>query len=309
MRAVCLSFLLFMDNMVRALYDLTGHQEGWHTLMNRLIVFTDLDGTLLDYHTYAFDAAVEGIGLLHASGVPLVFCTSKSYAEVLHFRETTGNASPFIVENGGAVYIPEDHFKDHSGKTPFDRLPRHDGFAVVEIGADYGRVRAAFGHMRAALGGGLTGFGDMSAERVAAYLNMPIELARMAKVRRHDEPFLLDDPALLVEVERLAGRHGLKVFAGTRFYHLMGDTDKGAAVKALVSIYNKVYEDITTAAVGEGRNDEPMFRAVDVPYLVQRPDGGYVDIAVPGIVKIDGIGPAGFTLAVKALLKSRTITK
>ncbi len=36
------------------------------------IVFSDLDGTILDHKTYSFDEALEGIRLLKERGVPLV---------------------------------------------------------------------------------------------------------------------------------------------------------------------------------------------------------------------------------------------
>lgn len=265
-----------------------------------VVVITDLDGTLLDYYTYSHELSEEGMDLLRRRNIPLIFCTSKSYAEVIYFREKTGNTSPFIVENGGALYIPEGHFGQQE---QFQQRERHDGYIVVELGAGYDKVRSVFEQMKRAFDNKMTGFGDMSVGKVASSLNLSPELAGMAKMRRHDEPFLLDDASLLGRVQRFAGQHGLRVYAGTRFYHLMGDTDKGAAVKALVSIYRKMCDTLTTAAVGEGRNDEPMLREVDMPYLVKRPDGTHVNIEVPGITRIDGIGPDGFTRAVKELLE------
>ena len=266
----------------------------------KVIVFTDLDGTLLDYYTYSYEYSREGIKLLGEHDIPLIFCTSKSYAEVLYFRGKTGNTSPFIVENGGAVYIPGDHFKQTE---QFKQFARHDGYIAVELGADYKSIRAVFEQMKKEFNNKITGFGDMSTEEVAQYLNLEPELAAMAKIRRHDEPFILKDVTLLDRVRQFSEQHGLKVYPGTRFYHLMGNTDKGVAVKALVSIYKKVYGNITTAGIGEGKNDEPMFKEVDLPCVVRKPDGTYADVSVAGIMKIDAVGPKGFTLAVKQLLK------
>ncbi len=268
----------------------------------RLIVFTDLDGTLLDYYTYSYEHSREGMELLKERSVPLIFCTSKSYAEVIYFREKTGNTSPFIVENGGAIYIPGGQ------AAPFRRAVRPGQFrtsgkyAVLRLGTDYRQLRRTFGQIKREFRGRVVGFGDMSVQEVATYLNLPIRLAAMAKERRYDEPFILRDPSLLDRVRRYASLQKLRVYPGTRFYHLMGDTDKGTAVQVLVSLYRKVYGALTTAAIGEGRNDESMFRQVDAPFLVQKPDGKYVDTGMHNIVKIDKIGPEGFTAAIKELL-------
>lgn len=47
-----------------------------------MVVFSDLDGALLDHETYEFDAARPALDRLRRDGVPLVLCTSKTRAEV-----------------------------------------------------------------------------------------------------------------------------------------------------------------------------------------------------------------------------------
>lgn len=273
-------------------------------MQGRLIVFTDLDGTLLDYSTYSYEHSEEGMGLLRERDIPLIFCTSKSYAEVVYFREKTGNTSPFIVENGGAIYIPGGQAALFRRAGRPGQFRNSGGYAVIQLGADYARLRQVFEQIKREFHERVIGFGDMDVRKVASYLNLPPGLAGMAKERRYDEPFILEDPSLLDGIKQFAERRGLRVYPGTRFYHLMGDTDKGIAVKVLVSAYREMYGGLTSAAVGEGKNDEPMFRQVDVPYLVQRPDGKYVDIRMDNIVKIDKVGPEGFTSAVKRLLST-----
>ena len=269
---------------------------------DQYIVFTDLDGTLLDYNTYSFEESKEGIELLRRHRIPLIFCTSKSYAEVIHFREKTGNTAPFIVENGGAVYLPRDQVKQFRPFVRAGMLKQSGDYAALELGADYATVRRVFEEMKKAFGNSMTGFGDMSIEEVSRSLNLAPKLAAMAKIRHHDEPFILKDPSLLERIIQFSRQNGLTVYPGTRFYHLMGNTDKGAAVKELVSLYRKVYGTVVSAAMGEGKNDEPMFRQVDVPFLVQKPGGSFTDIALDRIERIDAVGPKGFTGAVKALL-------
>ena len=74
------------------------------------IVFTDLDGTLLDDANYSWEAARPALEELKRRGIPCVLVTSKTRAEVEFWRNRLGNTDPFVVENGAAVFIPKDIF-------------------------------------------------------------------------------------------------------------------------------------------------------------------------------------------------------
>lgn len=47
-----------------------------------LVVFTDLDATLLDEETYGYEAAAPALQELRRLGAPLVLCTGRTRAEV-----------------------------------------------------------------------------------------------------------------------------------------------------------------------------------------------------------------------------------
>ena len=49
----------------------------------RLLVFTDLDGSLLDHHTYRWDAAADALRLLQEADIPVILASSKTRAEML----------------------------------------------------------------------------------------------------------------------------------------------------------------------------------------------------------------------------------
>lgn len=81
--------------------------------MTSTLVFTDMDGTLLDHHTYSFDAAKPALDALEKKHIPVVPTTSKTFAEMKVLREQIGLNGPFIIENGAAVYIPHGFFKQN----------------------------------------------------------------------------------------------------------------------------------------------------------------------------------------------------
>jgi mannosyl-3-phosphoglycerate phosphatase len=262
------------------------------------VIFTDLDGTLLDASTYSSGEAGGALNLVGRLGIPLVFCTSKTRAEIVYWRKRLGNAHPFISENGGGVFIPDGYFGfEVPGAKP------SDGYIVLDLGASYERLRKAVVSLRAE-GFDITGFGDMSAEGVSRLTGLDIAQARLAKKREYDEPFVLGGgkdsvPLLLAAI----GRHGLKYTRG-RLMHILGDCDKGRAVRLLAGLYERRYGRVVTAAIGDSPNDAPMLGAVDHPFLVRKPDGTHERVeGVAGVTKVDGIGPRGWADAIGVLVK------
>ena len=88
-----------------------------------LLVVTDLDGTLLDFDDYSFDAAKPALNMLKKSRVPVVCCSSKTSGEVIAARKKLRINDPFISENGAAVYLPENQFGSLKGR--FERRKAH----------------------------------------------------------------------------------------------------------------------------------------------------------------------------------------
>ena len=81
------------------------------------VIFTDMDGTLLDHDTYSFEAARPTLASLKEQNIPVIPTTSKTYAELIVLRDTIGLDGPFIVENGAAIYIPHGFFKQKPAGT------------------------------------------------------------------------------------------------------------------------------------------------------------------------------------------------
>jgi len=268
---------------------------------HRLLVFTDLDGTLLDHATYSFEPARPALEALAAAGIPVVLCTSKTRAETERWRSALGNADPFVVENGGAAFVPEGYFG------PGARYDRRDGgYGVLEFGRPYADLRRALEAIRAGTGLPLRGFGDMPPEEIAARCGFTPEDAALAAKREYDEPFVGAGPGALPAVVRAAAAFGLQVVSGGRFHHLVGGSDKGRAVRALRELYGAERGPVRTVALGDSPNDEPMLRAVDVPVLVRRPDGGLVGgLDLPGLVIAPYAGPEGWREAVLGLLRDQ----
>ena len=82
----------------------------------------------------------------------------------------------------------------------------------------------------------------------------------------------------------------------------MGDNDKGRAVTHLAEIVRHEFGDVTTIGLGDGLNDLPMLESVDIPVLVQKPDGTYEQTEIE-VRRAEGVGPIGWNRIVMEILE------
>lgn len=267
-----------------------------------LVVFSDLDGTLLSHYGYDVAPAAAGLAALSARGVPLVPATSKTRTETARWQEALKLAGPCISENGGALWIPQ-------GWLPVRPDDAEDAGDQWRIGFGTGIevVRAALPGIAAAIGVPLRGFGEMSVEEVAARTGLPPEAARDALARDHDEPFVPARPLTADEERRLDGlaeAEGLEITRGGRFHHLLGRCSKGRAARRLLALLGNP----PSIGVGDARNDLDLLEATDDAIVVARPDGSHdpaLRAALPRARFTEGVGPAGFSEGILAVLRGR----
>ncbi len=269
-------------------------------MKKKAVVFTDLDGTLLD-DNYSFYEALPALRLIKEHQIPLVFCSSKTKSEIEHYRRLLNNFHPFVSENGGGIFIPKGYFNNASINV-FRETSLQDDYILIRLGTDYLRLRNALEELRTK-GFSVKGFGDMTVEDISRTMGLDIQQASMSKDRYFDEPFFLygdlhEKEALFAEIHKM----GLKTTEG-KIYHLLGDNDKGRAVSILSGLYRKEYNDVLTIAIGDGLNDAPMFEHADVGFIVEKAGGGHeMRIKLPNLVRVQGIGPQGWNSIIQRFL-------
>lgn len=255
---------------------------------DKIIIFTDLDGTLLDHETYSFEAAEPMLGFIRKQKIPLIVVTSKTKEEVLRIQTHINIQAPFIVENGAGIFIP-------NGET----------FEMIPMGFEYEFIRSCFD--RYATFVSVRGFGDMSDEEVAELTGLTFKNASNARKRTFTEPFLLKDESQLKTLEVMAHRDKLDIVKGGRFYHLITrGQDKANAIRYLI----KKYEAdsglrIHTVALGDSANDVTMLRSVDKPVLIPHPDGTYMACDIQGMIKAPFPGPKGWNSVLEEYLHAK----
>ncbi|MEQ9617905.1 MAG: mannosyl-3-phosphoglycerate phosphatase [Deltaproteobacteria bacterium] len=261
----------------------------------RLVIFTDLDGTLLDHDTYSFEPALPALRLLESNEIPLVICTSKTRAEIERYRKLLRNKHPFIAENGGAIFIPEGYFT-----RGFDFDTRGEGYLVIELGTPHAELKDALKSISRETGIQITGISEMGVSEIMKKTGLDEESAKSASKRDYGEPFLIegDEGAAEIVKDRIYNK-GYGYTRGGRFHHILGANDKGKAVRILTELYKNEAGHIETVGIGDSLNDLPMLETVDVPLLVQKPNGQYdAEIRLDNITLADGAGPRGWNSAI-----------
>lgn len=259
------------------------------TAHSDILVVTDLDGTLLDHHSYSWAPASRALAALNERQIPLVLCSSKTAAEMQALREALGLASPFIVENGAAVYLPASSgdAEIHAfGLSREDILPR-----LQKLNAD-GTYR-------------YTGFADMTVADVVAATGLDESGAANALQREFTEPLLWQDTeANKARFLKAIRRVGLDAVQGGRFLHVSSGCDKGRAVDWLRGWFAKHYGHAPlVVALGDSDNDISMLESADQPVLVKSPVRDYPDVKHADAIRTEGIGPVGWNAAILNILK------
>jgi mannosyl-3-phosphoglycerate phosphatase len=255
----------------------------------KLVIFTDLDGTLLDRDTYSFGPAKPALHLIRLKNIPLILSSSKTRAEIEIYRKQLEHGHPFISENGGAVFIPKGYF---SFPYPYDRELKE--YYVLELGTPHPQIIEVLGSIKKETGIPIRGFSDLSEKEISSLCGLSLEEAELAKRREYDEPFLIEGGEKEIEiVKRKTEEKEMNCFWGGRFHHMGGKNDKGKAVEILKELYENQFFSISTVGIGDSMGDMPMFSAVDHPILLKGEGGPSPEELPPvqNLTVVKGAGP------------------
>lgn len=236
-----------------------------------LIIFTDLDGTLLNQEDYDYQPAIPMLEKLKQKGVPVIPVTSKTRAEVAQLRSDIGLNDPFIVENGSGIFAT---LKDNRFILP--KNISEDGYSLEPLGCNYQEARSGLKQISADLGEELRGFGDLSPTELQSLTGLPLAEVTLAQTREFTEPFITPKHLPTAAIERTAAKYNFRVLIGDRFSHLIGaNAGKGKAVQWLLHNYRTKdpTEKIFTVGLGNSPNDLEMLETVDLPIVIASQKG------------------------------------
>jgi mannosyl-3-phosphoglycerate phosphatase len=256
------------------------------------VVFSDLDGTLLDHEDYTWTAALPALAKLRAHGVPVVLASSKTAPEIAPLREQLRlTHCPAIVENGAGILPP--------------------GTAPDTSNAAYLRLRRILDAMPPGLRRHFEGFGDWSADEVAERTGLPPEDARLARQRGFSEPGVWTGPAelrtrFLAQLEA----EGVSARLGGRFLTLSFGGTKADRMAEVLEGYALGGARPPAVALGDAPNDVEMLNAADHGVIVANPHGSELPVLAGEragrIRRSTKPGPAGWNEMILRLVSELT---
>lgn len=266
-----------------------------------VIIFSDLDGTLLDHYTYESTPALPVIKQLNAANVPIVLTTSKTLAEVLKIQADLNIKAPLIIENGAAIFIPKNTFRVQPKNTlsmgqywvKSFCLPRQHWLEVIKGAPE--KFKDLY-----------QGFSTLTTEELAELTGLSNADAELAKNRQYGEPIhWRGNEQSKLDFIKYLEKSGATVLFGGRFFHVSGNSDKGQALTWLTQHYKKnmAADNISTIALGDGKNDIAMLEAANIAVQIRSPVHEYPALnKTKNVIKTQEYGPAGWAEAIQQLL-------
>ena len=263
----------------------------------QFLVFTDLDGSLLDHHSYSYQDALPQLRELERRGIPVIPASSKTRVEIERLRAELGNEHPFIVENGAAIFIPVGYF----AAQPPDTQAR-DGYWVREISPPRSQWLELLRDLEEQFSDDFEYFSRAGTEGIMRMTNLPRERAAEANTREYSEPvkWFGDESAREAFLQRLQAA-GARVLQGGRFLSVCGDCDKGSALRWLRQVYlqQQPIRSCHDLAVGDSANDCAMLEAAESALVIRSTVHDFPSLQrTQGIVYSDDFGPAGWAQGV-----------
>ena len=255
-----------------------------------VVIFTDLDGSLLHRDTFKFDSIKDYIKSLINGGIIIIPNSSKTEVEIKKFNEELGIELPFISENGSLIQglnlinrnFPnkiilsrqkEELIKIFDTKVP-EKI-RNRCFLISKM--DKKKQEEIFGQK----GGRLKDVLD----------------------RNYTLPFLFNgEKTEKNELLKILNSNSLTLQEGGRVSNLCDNVNKIKSMNKVIKIIKKTEEKIKTIAVGDNYNDLDMIKNSDVPCLVFNDQFKLDQINIDNLIFSNKPSPEGWADVIKKAL-------
>lgn len=217
----------------------------------RFAVFTSVDGTLLDAHTFDAGPNKAMVRKLVNANVPVIPISVMTLEEIEPIAIGLGLRKAMIIEAGGAIA----RWKNHTWEVEPCGPPAETLLDVVREIEDRSGARLLI-------------YSALSESDAAELSGRSGTMLYASMHRSFSEPFLLESGDFEM-VRRAAAALGFSVRRGRRFLHLARECDEG---EAFTRLRDELQCELTVAVGGALVDAEFLVRA-DLPIVVPGPNG------------------------------------
>ena len=257
-----------------------------------VVIFTDLDGTLLHRDTFQFDNIKDYIKSLVSQGVIIIPNSSKTEKEIEKFNEELGINLPYISENGSSIHglnlitsnFPDklilSREKDELLKIFENKVPEELKIKCFQVS-------------------------KMSKKKQENILGQKDLKLKDALNRKYTLPFLFKgDKNEKNKLLKVLNSNSLTLQEGGRVLNLCDNINKVKSMNRVIKILKKTENKIKTIAVGDNYNDLDMLKSCDIPCLVFNDQFIQDQINIDNLIFSNKPSPEGWADVIKtALLK------
>ncbi|HFK4577733.1 TPA: mannosyl-3-phosphoglycerate phosphatase-related protein [Citrobacter sedlakii] len=259
------------------------------SLNDPVLVFTDLDGTLLDNQTYDWQPAAGWLARLREHEIPVILCSSKTAAEMLYIQKSLNlHGLPLIAENG-AVIEYDSRWQTESDSPRLMRGVPHD-----EVSAVLNKLREK-GQYK------FTTFDDVDEATISEWTGLPHAQASLSRLHEASVTLIWrDSDARMAAFSQQLNALGLQFVHGARFWHVLdASAGKDQAANGLIARYQRQWgQRPVTVGLGDGPNDAPLLKVMNYAVVVKglsREGVVLPDQASPYVYRTRSEGPAGWS--------------
>ncbi len=255
-----------------------------------VVIFTDLDGSLLHRDTFKFDTIKDYIKSLVNRGVIIIPNSSKTEKEIEKFIEELGINLPYISENGSSIHglnLITSNFPD---KLVLSR-EKEEILKIFENKVPEKLKEKCFQILK------------MSKKEKENILGQKDEKLKDALNRKYTLPFLFKgDKNEKNRLLKILNSNSLTFQEGGRVSNLCDNINKVKSMNRVIKILKKTEDKIKTIAVGDNFNDLEMLRNCDIPCLVFNDQFKLDQININNLIFSNKPSPEGWADVIKMAL-------
>jgi len=226
-------------------------------MISKIVIFTDLDGTLLHNETFKFENIRQYIKNLLSKNISIIPNSSKTKTEIINFCHELEEELPFIVENGAAIYNMNLVNSDFPEKIILSR----DKEEILNL--FFKKIPKEFiSKCKFVL--------KLKKDEQLEIFGLSEKQLSYASDREFSVPFIFKGNKVEKNnLFRLTSDMGLTMQEGGRVINLSDNVSKSFAMKKVRRIFEKTEkQELKIIGVGDNFNDLDMLRNSDIACLV-----------------------------------------